>query len=151
MKKFIFKLETLLALRLSRERLYKRELEQVRLKWGQAKEQEIMLNSQTTDLLVEIQKRRSSGLLDMHETYSQILEHLNQTLFQVRHTLTLLEQQIESQKCRLKEAIQERKVIEKIKEKHYASWRLREARSEGALLDEIAFKKSGDVQRGGSF
>jgi flagellar export protein FliJ len=82
----------------------------------------------------------------LQETYAQILDHLQSSLAQVQQGLLLQEKQIEMLKIRFKEAIQERKVIEKIKEKHYAGWRLREARSEGAFLDEIALKKSADAE-----
>jgi flagellar protein FliJ len=141
MKAFFFRLETLLAVRRSREKALKRELEHTNGKLSQIQEKEKMLQAQIGSLIEEMRKKQVEGKLSLRQTYSQILEHLNATLAQVQHNLVAQKRQMEEQKGRLKQAIRERKVIEKIKEKHYASWRMRELQSEGALLDEIALKK----------
>ena len=146
MKKFIFKLETALAVRRSREGSLKRELQHACQKWSQAKEKERMLNSQIGTLIEEIQRKRAEGNLDLQETYAQILENLQESLAHLQQTLLIHQRQMEGQKGRLKEAVLERKVVEKIREKHYAGWRLREARSEGALLDEIALRKASEIK-----
>lgn len=119
----------------------RREAEQANQKWSKNKEKEKMLQSQIDSLMEEIHKKRARGKLDLQETYTQILEHLRISLVQVQQNLWAQERQIEEQKERLQLAIQERKVIEKIKEKHYAGWHSRDSQSEGALLDEISLKK----------
>jgi len=146
MKKFFFRLETLLTVRRARERMMKRELESAQQKWQQVQEKEKTLQTQINLLVEEIHRGRLQGKLKLQETYSQILAHLNTALAQVQHNLLAQQRQIEEQKERLKQAIQERKVIEKIKEKHYAGWRMRESLSEGALLDEFALKHPIDIK-----
>lgn len=141
MKKFIFKLEALLAARHAREGSLKREMEHAHQKWHQAKEQERMLLGQITTLREEIQQKRSSGCFELQETYAQILDNLQGALQQAQRSALQLQKGVMEQKERLKEAILERKVVEKIREKHYAEWRTREARSEGAFLDDFALKK----------
>lgn len=146
MKKFIFRLETLLALRKTNEGALKRDLEVVSKKFNQTKEQQESLKMQIAALTQEMQKKLKEGKLDLQDMHFQILDHLNALLADVEKSFVVHQKQMEEQKERFKRAIQERKVIEKIKEKHYASWRMREARLDGALLDEIALKKPIDTQ-----
>ena len=141
MKKFFFRLEILLTVRQAREGTIKRELEGANSKWNQVKEKEKTLQTQISALIEEMQKKRLTGKWELQETYAQILDHLNTSQTQLQQTLQALAKQIEEQKERLKEAIQGRKVIEKIKEKHYAGWQVRESRSEGVILEEAALKK----------
>lgn len=140
MKKFFFRLETLISVRRARESALKREFEHATQRWDQFKEKEKMLHTQINALMEEMHKKRVEGKLHLQETYSQILEHLNVSLSQVQQTVNAHSKQLEEQKGRLKQAIQERKIVEKIKEKHYNHWRQQDAQSEGALLDEIALK-----------
>lgn len=142
MKKFIFRLETLLKIRSVREGTLKRDLEQAHQKWDHVKEREKMLQAQIAALMEEMQKKREEGKLDLQETYHQILDHLQNSLTQTQHNLWGQQSQIEEHKKRLQQAIQERKVIEKIKEKHYDGWRTRETQTEEALFDEISCQKS---------
>lgn len=144
MKKFFFRLETLLKIRRAHEGTIKRELEHINQKLGQAKEKERMLQTQIHSLTEEMRKRREEGKLDLQETYHQILEHLTSSLAVLQQNLLAQQKQVEEQQERLKQAVLERKVIEKIKEKHYAGWLSRHSQSEGALLDEIALKKPAD-------
>jgi flagellar protein FliJ len=146
MKKFFFRLETLLTVRRAQERRLKRDLEQANQKWSEAKERERMLHTQIDALIEEMHRKRLEGKLDLQETYSQILTHLNSCLTQIEQSLIAQQRQIEEQKQRLKQAVQQRKVIEKIKEKHYAGWRMRAEQSEGVLLDALAHKKPSDTQ-----
>lgn len=146
MKKFFFRLEKLLTLRKAKEQIIKRELEHAHQKCIQIQEKEQMLQSQISLLIEEMHKKRLEGKLRLQETYCQILEHLNKALVQVQYNLQAQQGQLQEQKARFKHAIQERKIIEKIKENQYAGWRTRESLSEGALLDEIALKKSIDTK-----
>jgi flagellar protein FliJ len=141
MRKFFFRLETLLKVRKVREKAMTRELDYTRQKWSEGKEKEKLLLTQIASLMEEMQKKRQKGEWNLQETYTQILEHLNRSLTQLQENLSAQSRQIEEQKQRLKNAIQERKVIEKIKEKHYAGWRSQQAQTEGTLLDEFGLKK----------
>jgi flagellar protein FliJ len=139
MKKFIFRLEILLKLRKANEGTLKRELEHTLQKLNQAKGREKTLQSQIDALVEEIAKKRREGKLDLQETYSQILDHLNQTFRQENQNIAAIEKQIDQQRGVLSQAVLQRKVIEKIKEKHYTGWRNKQSQTEETLLDEISF------------
>lgn len=142
MKKFFFRLETLLKVRKAHEGKIKRELARANQKWSELKEKERTLEGQIASLMEEIRKKREEGNIALHETYTQILDHLNASLSQVLQGAAGHQKQIVELQERLKQAVQERKVIEKIREKHYAGWRIQGEQIEGALLDEINLKKS---------
>jgi flagellar FliJ protein len=144
MKKFIFRLETLLKMRSVRESALKRDLEHAHQKWNQVKEREKMLQAQIIALSDDMKKKREDGQLALQETYLQILGHLQTSLTQTQHNLWGQQSQVEEYKKRLQQALQERKIIEKIKEKHYASWHSQESQIEEAMLDELACQRSAD-------
>jgi flagellar protein FliJ len=146
MKKFFFRLETVLIIRRTREAELKIELEYTHQKLKQYKQKEQDLQNQIGLLIEEIHAKELVERLNRQETYSPLLEHLETLLREVQYNLLAQQKQLEEQKMRLKHAIQERKIIEKIKEKHYNGWRKRESQSEGALLDEIALKKPYDFK-----
>ena len=125
-------------MRKGRECTLKRELEGVKQKLRCDQEQEKTLHKQIGALIQEIQLRRKSGKFDREETYSQILEQLTRSLKIAETSSATQQKNAQELQNRLKRAIQERKIIEKIKEKHYTSWRTKEIQAEGALLDETA-------------
>lgn len=141
MKKFIFRLETLLKIRFVRESTLKRDLEHAYQKWHHNNEKEKMLKAQIEALVDEMQRKRESGIFDLQETYHQILNHLQQSLLQIQQNLLSQKGQIEEHQKRLQQAIQERKVIEKIKENHYAGWESDLNQIEDELLDEISCRQ----------
>jgi len=141
MKKFFFRLETLLKVRKAKEGRIQRELAYVQQKWTQLKEKEESVERQMTSLIEAIRKKREQKEHGLEETYSQLLDHLKMTLSQTQEALALQSKQVEEKQSQLKQAIKERKVIEKIKEKHYAGWRVQAAQSEGALSDEITLQQ----------
>jgi len=141
MKKFFFRLETLLKVRKAREGRMQRELGYTQQKWAQLKEKQETIDRQITALMEEIRKKREQNEHGFLETYSQLLDHLNTSFVQVEEALEMQSRQVEEKQEQLKRMIQERKVIEKIKEKHYAGWRASVEQSEGNLLDENTLKQ----------
>ncbi len=133
-------MERLLRVRQTHEISMKRDLEGATQKLKLSQEKEKTLQNQIQQLDEEMQKGRLEGRMKLHDTYAQILAHLNEALAQVQNALTAQNKIIEEQKERLKQAVQERKLIEKIKEKHYASWASDTEREEGASNDEFALK-----------
>lgn len=142
MKKFFFRLETLLKIRKVREGSIMRDLAHSRNKMNHIEEKEQTLKKQIRTLMDEIQAKRDEKKLTLEETYQQILAHLNTSLEQVQAALLAQTRQLEVHQENLKRAIQERKVIEKIKEKHYATWHNRISEKEGDLIDEIGLNHS---------
>lgn len=130
MKRFLFRLETLLKIRQAKEGRLQRDLAYTQQKWNQLKEKEGSIEKQIAALLEEIRKKREKKEYGLQETYSQLLEHLNASLIQIKESLELQGRQITERKEQLKQALQERKVIEKIKEKQYTQWRIQAEREE---------------------
>ncbi|MCH9625600.1 MAG: hypothetical protein S4CHLAM123_07760 [Chlamydiales bacterium] len=141
MKKFIFRLETLLKLRKLKESHLQKELAHTQLKSTQIQEKKSTLQRQIDALIQEMQKQRAEQQFSFQETYTQILDHLTASLESMQHTHAALTQQIEVIQHHLKQAVQERKVIEKIREKQYNGWRVK-TDSEGDRLDELALKNT---------
>ena len=112
-----------------------RELAYTVAKKEQLEEKQGTIEKQIEALLEEIGHKRSQNEHSLHETYSQLLEHLNVTLAQVKEALLLQSKQVEEKRFALKQMIRERKVIEKIKEKQYAGWRIQAEKSEGSLIE----------------
>ncbi|MFZ0565759.1 MAG: flagellar export protein FliJ [Chlamydiales bacterium] len=138
MKKSFFRLDTLLKMRKAHVSHIQRELAYSKQKFNQWEEKKRTLEQQITSLIDEMRQKRREKNHGFQETYAQILEHLNLSFEQAKHTLAAQEKQIQMQQERLKQAIQQRKLVEKIKEKHYAQWRVQTHQNEEALLDEVA-------------
>ncbi|MCC5832889.1 MAG: flagellar FliJ family protein [Chlamydiales bacterium] len=141
MKKFFFRLETLLKVRKAREGRTQRELAYTQQKWTQLKEKRDSIKTQISSLMEEIRVKRKRKEYGLEETYSQLLDHLNTSFAQIEEALELQEKQVQEKREQLKQVIRERKVIEKIKEKHYTQWRIQAEQSEGNLLDEQPYSK----------
>lgn len=124
MKRFLFRLEILLKVRQAKEGRLQRDLTYIEQKWNQLKEKKESIETQIAALLEAIRKKREKKEYGLQETYAQLLEHLNASLIQVKETLELQGRQIAEKREQLKQALQERKVIEKIKEKQYTQWRI---------------------------
>ena len=137
MKKFFFRLETLLKVRKAREGRMQRELAYTRQKWTQLKEKEDSIDQQMTALMEEIRQKREQKEHSLQETYSQLLEHLKNSYAQMGEAVLMQSKQVEEKQAQLRQLVQERRVIEKIKEKQLVEWRVKGEQSEGALLDEI--------------
>jgi flagellar protein FliJ len=137
MKKFIFRLEALLKLRKTGEWNLKRDLESAFQKVRQSEEQRETLQNQMATLMQEIQIKRIKGEFDLEEIYAQILGHLSSSLKTVGLNLTGQQKNVEELQKRLKLLVQGRKIIEKIREKHYTHWHVEQVQAEGALLDEV--------------
>lgn len=138
MKKFFFRLETLLKVRKASETRMQRDTAYADQKLSQWREKEEMLDGQISSLMEEIRQKREQGDHSLQETYAQILDHLEASLVQVRQTITAQEKVIDEHRERLKQAVQERKVIEKIKEKHYSQWQSQVGHNEEVMLEEYA-------------
>lgn len=127
MKKFFFRLDTLLTVRKMREEKLYRE-------WTFIREKKDLWEAKEAALLSQIERVRKelngTGEKALIETYAQVLEYLKTSFESIRQTLKTYNQQMEKMEEQLKQAVQERKIIEKIKEKHYSQWRLQNENSE---------------------
>ncbi len=142
MKKFFFRLETLLKVRKAREGRMQRDVAYAQKKWVQLQEKEETIKKQMSALMEEISLKRKQNDHGLQDTYSQLLDHLKSSLAHVAEALEMQSKLVEEKQEQLKQMIQERKVIEKIKEKHYTQWRVHAEQTEGAILDEATLNHS---------
>ena len=124
MKKFFFRLDTLLKVRKTKEGRRQKELSYIQQKLLNLREKEEMTNQQIHALLQSIRVAREEKELGLQETYFQLLEHLKSSLVHIQEMVMMQTRQEEEKKEQLKQVVYERKVIEKIKEKQYAQWRM---------------------------
>ncbi|MEZ5315179.1 MAG: flagellar export protein FliJ [Chlamydiales bacterium] len=136
MKKFFFRLETLLKLHKTRERRTQRELAYMEQKQTSLQAKSVSLEKQMAALIKEITIKRKAKEYGLEETYSQLLHYLNTSFSQTQEVLSLQDKQITEKKEQLKKMVQGRKIIEKIKENHYTDWRVEIEQREESLLDE---------------
>lgn len=136
MKAFFFRLETLLKVRHANVTRLQREYAYLLQKLREWKEKEKTLIQQIEGLMEEIRQQRTEKKRHLEETYRQILDHLNHSLANVQQVMTVQEKQLLNFQERLSGAIQARKVIEKIREKHYTQWKVQQLRVDDA--EEIA-------------
>ena len=145
MKKFFFRLETPPRVRKLREGRIERDLKIAERKLSQVREKKETLEQQIASLIEEISEKRKTQDLALEETYNQILDHLTLSLNQVKNEYAGQEKQVAEHRERVKQAVCERKLIEKLKDRHRSEWRADAEKSEEEDLDEIAATHS---QRG---
>jgi flagellar FliJ protein len=91
------------------------------------------------NLYVDLAKRQQEGI-SLHDLtlYENRISHKIEQLALYADQLAELRQEIERRRHALKEACQEKKLMEKLKEKHEEAEMLQLRRQENALLDEVA-------------
>jgi flagellar protein FliJ len=149
MPRFHFKLEALLTHRRQIEREKQRRVAQV-----QQDIQDVRRHIQETQNLIHAQNqtlgtKELTGRLDMqyiaHE--KRFVGALTVRIVLATQKLAGLEQTLAAARAELLAAARDRKVIEKLREKQYARWRLELERKEAAVIDEIGTQLA--VRRGG--
>jgi flagellar export protein FliJ len=131
MKRFEFRLETVLKVRQAQE-------ESARDRYLDKRAERLEAES----VRIEIDKRRI-GLLRMplmgirdHQALNASLDSLDQRESEQRHVIRVLEEEEESLREAWNLSMQEVEVVEKLKEAEWEAWRAEEARQEQLELDE---------------
>lgn len=141
MRRFRFALQRLLQYRMTLEeqaiqafgqaQLHLR-LEQERLNELKAIRGSLLANSSRT-------RRLSVPLLQVEQTY---LQRLEECIEGQQQRVRIAEEELEARRRELVEAQRQRKVLERLREKHYETWKLENLREEQKLIDEIAVMRS---------
>jgi flagellar FliJ protein len=142
MKKFRFKLETVLNVKEKREEQLKHEL--LRLN-GLKQEQEKILK-ETKDKRAYIVNEKcgeSAGRTDVQTLlfYDQHIEVLLSKIDNTMEKIGELERRVETKRAEVVEASREKKVYEKLKEKQFEVFRKMVIFNEQQVLDEVAVSK----------
>lgn len=149
MKKFRFKLATLLKVREEEEKEAQRALMAVQ------KELDEIQNA--IQQLVEERRGvggkhpgKSSYYADEMTLYFGYLEQLAQKIAALQDEAMRVENVVEQKKALLREAVKERKVLEKLKERQLEEWKEELRKVEGRFLDEMAVLRHDQKSRAGS-
>lgn len=144
MSKFKFALEPILSLRQNTEDLCKREL-------GIYLSEKVTLEKQYQELIevrnniLEAMRPKSKEVLDIEKLkyYKAYDETIKRQQVELTDMLRKLQQTIDEKKEALKEAIKEKKILENLRELHYADFIEVCKKEEQQLVDElVAYKYS---------
>ena len=142
MKKFSFKLDSLLNVRKKREELVIQEL-------AEAQMTENRINGQINDtrntiaLMIEESKSYLKSSINVESLLlsRNYIEFLKRKLSELEAELEKAKQKTLKIKEKLAEAVKERKIIETLKEKQFAQYKKEYNKQDNAQMDEIANNK----------
>jgi flagellar FliJ protein len=140
MPRFIFQLEGVLRQRMLAEDQRQRELAAVRTEYVALEEQLRAMDQEVKQSGADLRDNHLVGRLDL----AFLAAHRRYSLAMQRKAIALAEkmaaagQKVEQAQRALAEAAKQRKIIEKLREKRQAEWKLDQARKEMAVTDEVA-------------
>ncbi|HOD42542.1 MAG TPA: flagellar export protein FliJ [Candidatus Wallbacteria bacterium] len=145
MKKFSFKLDSLLNVRKKREELVIQEL-------AEAQMTENRINGQINDtrntiaLMIEESKSYLKSSINVESLLlsRNYIEFLKRKLSELEAELEKAKQKTLKIKEKLAEAVKERKIIETLKEKQFAQYKKEYNKQDNAQMDEISNNKQPD-------
>lgn len=139
-KKFRFKLQSILDYKQTREDEEKEKLAGLIGEKARQEEHLAALKAQKAADQQEMRRRQQAGALDVEELkrYNQHLKTLERAIENQLLLIQELAVRIEAQRQALVKASQEKKVYEKVKEKHRDTFLQEEDAEERKLIDELA-------------
>jgi flagellar FliJ protein len=142
MKKFRFKLETVLNVKEKREEQLKHEL--LRLNGLKQEQEKILKETKEKRAYIVNEKRGESvGRTDV-QTFLFYDQHIEVLLSKIDNTVAKigeLERRVDKKRSEVVEASREKKVYEKLKEKQFEAFRKMVIFNEQQVLDEVAVSK----------
>ena len=139
MAKFVFKLAGVLRQRTHVEQEKMRALATV-LKYQSDCENELRrLNESVQETNDDLRRNHLTGVLDMSflSAHRRFMNAMHRQSIGIQQKLTQARQHVVAARTVLAEAAKQRKVMEKLREKHYERWRAELAAKEFRELDEI--------------
>lgn len=139
MKKFDFRLEKVMEFKQHKQKENERKLAAVKQAINQQQNKLSEMNSQR-DKCQQAMAEKNGPYLDVPEiqTYYLYLVRLTREIIQRMEQIWRLEEDAETKREILLKSAQEKKVLERLREKHYLSYRRELDKSEQKQLDEIA-------------
>jgi flagellar FliJ protein len=138
MKKFKFKLETVLKVKIRMEELRQKELKEAEVRREQARRQ---LKERQEEMAATVASYREQfqANIDLFKAndYHRFLRWLTRQIELATQHLEHCEQEVRERRVKLMEATREKKVLEKLKGKAYEEYKAEELREEIKFLDEI--------------
>jgi len=144
MAAFVFQLEGVLRHRKNIERERQRELAGAAAQMQQLRSELQDLDGKMREAMVELRERGLIGRLDMsylgaHRRFAAAMQQRAMVLAQ---RMALSQRQVDDRRKALAEAAKERKVMEKLRERHYERWLEDVKRREMQDLDEMGMQLS---------
>ncbi len=143
-KKFVFRLQTVLELRLKREEEEKKKLGEL-IAWQKQEEgilaQMVGKEQATRASLKEKQALGQFLHIDELQRIAAFLKKIAKDIEAQKAKLVEIAKRIEEQRVALLKAVQERQILEKLKENQYNEWVFEVEQEEAKVLDELATLK----------
>lgn len=141
MKKFIFRLETLLKVRIRQEEEAQFKLAQATQSYLREREKENVLVLAQESTINDFRNKQHEVLtVETLKNYHYFIDKIKEELFlQVKRTQAAADYRIECLK-NLEETIKNRKLVEKLKEKQWTEYQEQALGDEQILLDEIGLR-----------
>ena len=144
MPKFVFQLDGVLRQRKHLEQQRQRELAAVQSQMAQFQQELKALNEQAQGATADLRQNHLTGRLDMnflaaHRRFMLATQRRALTLMQ---RMALVQRQVEEAQRNLADAAKQRKVIEKLREKHRERWVAALSKRELSEQDEIGMQLS---------
>ncbi len=138
-KRFQFRFETILKLRRQREDEHKRIVADRLRQIAQVQDQLASLERQIEQETQAIRRSTSGGTIDLQQTvrHRHWLGHLHKSSLEAQARLRFLEARLAQERTQLAEAVKQRRVIEKLKERQSSAHIKAQERRETLELDEL--------------
>jgi len=143
-KRFIFRLETVLQVKLRKEDEEKKKLADL-IAWQREEERilaEMVYREQNTR--ASLKEKQATGQwieVDELKRIANFLKKIAKDIEMQKEKLQEIERRIEEQRLALLQAVQERKTLEMLKEQQHEEWRAEVEAEEAKFLDELATLK----------
>lgn len=146
MKKFQFSLEILLKVRTQAIKLHGAELFEHAKRCIQLKEEENLLKEKTQDALEKREEKRLQGNLKDELAFDRYLFSLEEQMRFLNLEKEQVQKKLLQSQQKTSKAIQERKIVEKLKEKKYSLWEIQMEQQESSERERhstisVGFKK----------
>lgn len=139
MKAFSFRLQSILDVRRRQEDQQKQVLHQALAKYEESKQALAAFFNRQEQLFQRIRRLQTGSLnlpeLSCAQDYALVIK--TQIIAQQR-VVAACSEAVEEERAKLLEIVKARKILEKLKERHYLEYRLEALREEQKLIDEMA-------------
>lgn len=123
MRMFLFSLEPLLKFRAQKVKILQHEFAHLSRKEKEIKREEEKLQSEMRLLEECLMKRRAEGDLQFQNDAFGYSAHLYEQIHKFQEMRVEQQKNLSLKQQELLKALQERKIVEKLKEKHYSQWK----------------------------
>lgn len=135
---FKFRLEKILGLKEKMEEAKKNEYGKAKKKLDDAIEKKNQLIAKKDSLVLEMKTLDGSVLmLKKRNEYNQYVNYLKTVIQKMEENIVILRMEAEQKRHELEEAMKERKILDKYKEKEFEKYKLEEQRIENGIVNEL--------------